>query len=120
MVYLGTYNGYLLAMDAIDGTLEPLMKENTYRHMIKMAGEIARIMEKTASGMRIPFALQEPPLCMSYHFKKTCDATYQVDKHEIVKKSYFHLCCNKYGVLFAPPSRIYLDTSMDERNLRFF
>lgn len=120
VVHLGTYNGYPLAMAAIDGTLEQLMKENTYKHMIKMAGEIARIMEKTANGMRIPFTLQGPPLCMSYHFKKHVTQTYQVDKREIAKKSYFYSCCNEYGILFAPPSRIYLNASINESDLCFF
>lgn len=120
VVHLGTYNGYPLAMAAIDATLDQLMNEDAYKHMVKIAGEIARIMKKTASRMKIPFVLQGPPLCMSFHFKNHEVKNYQVDKREIAKKAYFYSCCNEYGILFASPSRIYLNTSINEEDLSFF
>jgi glutamate-1-semialdehyde 2,1-aminomutase len=120
VVHLGTYNGYPLAMAAANVTITQLMKCNTYEKMGKKAKEIKRIMEMTAKKMNIPFHLQGPLLCMSYHFTEKKLENYKQDIREIAKKAFFHNMCDSYGVLFAAPSRIYLNTEIDDNDLDFF
>lgn len=120
VVHLGTYNGYPLAMAAVDATLTQLMKHDTYAQMEEKAKEIKRIMEMTAKKMDIPFHIQGPLLCMSYHFTGKPVENYKFDVREIAKKAFFHSMCDSYGVLFAAPSRIYLNTEIDDDDLDFF
>lgn len=120
VVHLGTYNGYPLAMAAANVTITQLMKCNTYEKMEEKAKEIKRIMEMTAKKMNIPFHLQGPLLCMSYHFTEKKLENYKQDIREIAKKAFFHNMCDSYGVLFAAPSRIYLNTEIDDNDLDFF
>ena len=120
VIHLGTYNGYPLAMAAVDSTITELLKPNVYLDMEKKALEIKRIMEDTARKMEIPFCVQGPPLCMSYHFTREKINGYRRDFREIAKKAFFHSMCDSYGVLFAAPSRIYLNTSITDDDLAFF
>lgn len=120
VVHLGTYNGYPLAMAAVEATITQLMKPGTYARMENKAKEIKHIMEKIAKKMSIPFHLQGPLLCMSYHFTEKEIEKYSFNIRVLAKKSYFHNICNSYGILFAAPSRIYLNTEISEDDLEFF
>lgn len=120
VAHLGTYNGYPLAMEAIDATLEQLMNDAVYKNMKEFAIEIKKIMENTAHKMQIPLSVQGPELCMSYHFTKEKVKEYKIDKREVAKKAFFYSNCLSYGILFAAPSRLYLNTAMNENDIAFF
>lgn len=119
VAYLGTYNGYPLAIASINATLDQL-DERAYKYMMNIAQQIANILKKSARKFYVPFSIQGPDLCMSYHFKDNIISQYSVDKRETARKAVFYSVCASYGILFAAPSRIYLNTAICDEDLAFF
>ena len=120
VVHIGTYNGYPLGLAAIISTITILQKDITaYDRMIKYSNRIKEILEYNAKKNNIDFIVRGHPLCMCFSSSLN-QKEYKPSRRDSINKAVIRNSLLSVGIIITPPSRIYLNTSINDEDIDFF
>lgn len=120
VTHLGTYNGYPMGITAIKTTLDILSQKNEpYKIMEEYAFKIKEIFFNAAKNQNIDIGFFGHPLSMSIGFEKISNGKYIISRRDNMKKTLLRNILLDLGIVLAPPTRIYLNTSFNDDDMYF-
>ncbi len=123
VTHAGTYNGYTFGMHAVLRAIDILNSNSSraYQQLDYYGGQIRKIITERSSQFDIQIQINGPNSAMFLHYTKKLIKTY-LDIDERVKKNNDKLrdIFFKFGIILAPPSRMYVNVNMTDEDLDFF
>ncbi|MCR8844308.1 aminotransferase class III-fold pyridoxal phosphate-dependent enzyme [Paenibacillus sp. SC116] len=122
VIHAGTFNGYPLGTAAVKATLEILSRNNgeALTNMNNNMLHIHELMKAEAAAVGLPFVIQGPTACASYHccnevLRNTSDYTFDIMSLDIM----LHTNLAKHGILVSTVSRLYPNISISTEDISF-
>jgi glutamate-1-semialdehyde 2,1-aminomutase len=118
----GTFNGYQLGLAAVMATIEMLENDTTcYERMGSHMAQIGQCLEDAAKNVGLPMVVQGFPCGLVFHVQEA-KLEYPGDFSDatMIQDVILAQICQSYGIQFAPVSRFFSNTMMDESDVSFF
>lgn len=123
VVHGGTYNGYHLGMAAVATTFRILSSKEheVYKQLNQMQEMLYKIFQEEAARCGMQIVIQGPPACSSFHCTDKDIMFYEdYDQHIQSKDMILSYCMECYGILVCKASKMYLNVTLNERDIYFF
>lgn len=123
VVHGGTYNGYHLGMAAMAATFRILSRneQEIYKRLSLVQEMLCKIIQEEAARCGLEIIVQGPSTCSSFHCTDKEIISYEDYSQYIIKKDTILCHCMEcYGVLVCKASKMYLNITLNEKDIDFF
>ena len=121
VIYGGTFNGYWNGLCAAAATFKTLEdSKDQYFEMNHVMKNITNIIKQSASAHGLPLWIQGPDSCISFHHSRGPIQRFdQLNDVILLSNSIIRACMQSYGILSAPPSRLYPSILLNKQDIEF-